>query len=132
MQALKTQFERYGVKVVVISFAKPDGLFRYQNDHHWPFTVLADPDRIVYKAFDLPRLSWWRVFSPRTLALYARLMREGKRRQDYGREDIQQAGGDFLVDRQGHILYAHRSRDPADRPEAEKLLEEVKKVKSKK
>ena len=53
------------------------------------------------------------------------------RRQHYGKEDIQQAGGDFLVDRGGNILFAHRSRDPSDRPTPEKLLEEAEKVKSK-
>ena len=118
--------------MIVISFAQPDQLLRYQNHHQWPFAILADPDRIAYKAFNLPCLSWWRVFSPRTLALYAKLIREGKRRQNYGKEDIQQAGGDFLVDREGNILFAYRSREPSDRPSPEKLLEEVKKVKSKK
>lgn len=126
MQAHKAEFDRRGVAVIVVSFAQPDQLLRYQDDHQWPFVILADPDRAAYKAFSLPRLSWWRVFSPRTLALYARLIREGKRRRDYGKEDIQQAGGDFLVDREGKILFAHRSRDPSDRPSPEKLLEQIK------
>jgi peroxiredoxin len=126
VQAHKAEFDRRGVAVIVVSFAQPDQLLRYQDDHQWPFVILADPDRAAYKAFSLPRLSWWRVFSPRTLALYARLIREGKRRRDYGKEDIQQAGGDFLVDREGKILFAHRSRDPSDRPSPEKLLEQIK------
>lgn len=126
MLAHKAEFDRGGVAVIVISFAQPEQILRYQNDHQWPFAILADPGRIAYKAFNLPCLSWWRVFSLRTLALYARLIREGKRRRDYGKEDIQQAGGDFLVDREGNILFAHRSRDPADRPQPEKLLEEIK------
>jgi hypothetical protein len=89
---------------------------------------LADPNRIAYKAFNLPRLSWWRVFSPPTLKLYFKLLRQGKRRQDYGKEDIQQAGGDFLVDRAGNILFAHRSREPSDRPAPEKLLQEIDRI----
>jgi len=36
-----------------------------------------------------------------------------------------QSGGDFLVDRSGNILFAHRSQDPADRPAAAKLLEAI-------
>jgi hypothetical protein len=80
---------------------------------------------MAYRAFSLPRLAWWRVFSPRTLVLYSKLLWEGKRRRDYGREDLQQAGGDFLVDRAGNILFAHRSREPADRPSPEKLLQEI-------
>jgi alkyl-hydroperoxide reductase/thiol specific antioxidant family protein len=89
---------------------------------------LADPNRIAYKAFNLPRLSWWRVFSPSTLKLYLKLLLQGKRRQHYGKEDIQQAGGDFLVDRAGNILFAHRSRDPSDRPEPARLLQEIDRI----
>jgi peroxiredoxin len=103
-------------------------LVRYQEYHNWPFPVLADPHRRAYRAFALPRLSWWRVFSPATLRLYFRLLREGKKRQDYGKEDIQQAGGDFLIDRAGNILFAYRSREPADRPSREILLREIDRV----
>ena len=57
--------------------------------------------------------------------LYVRLLREGKKSQNYGKDDYYQAGGDFLVNREGHVLFAHRSRDPADRPALEKLFEGI-------
>ena len=85
--------------------------------------MLADPKRIAYGAFALKRLSWLQVFSPATVKLYWRLRREGKKREDYGKDDIYQGGGDFLIDHDGNLLVAHRSRDPADRPAAKKLLE---------
>jgi hypothetical protein len=53
------------------------------------------------------------------------LLREGLPRKDYGKEDIYQSGGDFLIDHDGRILFAHRSRDPADRPSAERLLQVI-------
>lgn len=71
----------------------------------------------------------WRLFFPSTLRLYLRLLREGKRLQSYGRDDYYQAGGDFLLDRRGHILFAHRSREPSDRPAVSKLLEAVDRAK---
>ena len=76
-------------------------------------------------SFRVKRLSWFRVFSLSTLRLYFRLLREGKKFQNYGKDDYYQAGGDFLVDRKGNILFAHRSQDPADRPPIEKLLEAI-------
>ncbi len=103
-------------------------LVRYQEYHRWPFAILADPNRRAYGAFALPRLSWRRVFSPATLKLYFKLLRAGEKRQDYGKEDIQQAGGDFLIDRTGNILFAHRSREPADRPTQAKLLQEIDRI----
>lgn len=129
MQSLKAEFDRRGVAVIVISFAEPAKLTHYQDHHRWPFVMLADPDRTVYRAFTLERLSWLRVFSLSTLKLYFKLLREGRKVQNYGKEDYYQAGGDFLVDTDGTILFSHRSEDPADRPAAAVLLHEIDRVK---
>ena len=120
---MKDHLDARRVSILVISFAEPEKLAVYQGHHRWPFVMLADPNRIAYDAFALKRLSWFRVFSKATLKLYWRLLREGKKREDYGRDDIYQSGGDFLLDRDGNLLYAYRSRDPADRPTVAKLLE---------
>jgi hypothetical protein len=109
----------------VVSFAKPSQLVSYQERHHWPFIMLADPERRAYKVFDLKRLSWLRIFSPATLMLYLKLLREGMKLASHGGDDIYQSGGDFLLDREGNLLYAHRSQDPADRPSAEQLLRAI-------
>jgi hypothetical protein len=43
--------------------------------------MLADPDRKTYRAFNLKRLSLFRVFSPSTSRLYFDLLRQGRRVQ---------------------------------------------------
>ena len=128
MKATKNRFEARGVSIVVISFAEPLRLAQYQEYHQWPFVILADPKRTAYNAFALNRLSWLQVFSPATLKLYWRLLREGEQREDYGKDDIYQGGGDFLIDRDGNLLFSHRSQDPADRPTAAKLLEIIDRI----
>jgi len=125
VQAHRLEFERRAVSLVVVSFAEPAKLVYYQEQHQWPFPVLADPHRAAYHAFTLKRLSLLRVFSPATLKLYWKLLRSGHHREDYGKEDIYQAGGDFLVNREGQILFAHRSQDPTDRPSLRNLLDAV-------
>lgn len=125
MRSVKSEFDRRGVAIVIISFATPGPLLPYQKSHQWPFVILADPKRIAYQAFALRRLSWFRVFSLSTLKLYFRLLREGKKLQSYGKDDYYQTGGDFLIDREGNVLFAHRSQDPADRPRPKKLLEAI-------
>lgn len=125
MQSSKSEFDRRGVAIAVVSFAEPATLVHYQEHHRWPFAIFADPKRDAYREFALKRLSWLRVFSPDTLKLYWKLFREGMKREDYGRDDIYQAGGDFLLDLEGNLLFAHRSQDPADRPAAAKLLEAI-------
>ena len=122
MRAFKAEFDRRGVAIVVVSFAEPGTLSSYIEDHHWPFTILADPERKAYAAFALTRLSWWQVFSPAMFKLYFKLVGKGFPRRDYGKEDVYQAGGDFVLDREGNILFAHRSKDPGDRPQVGNLL----------
>ena len=109
-------------------------LSRLRSRHGWrlirniitgPLSYSPIQSALSIKPFALKRLSWFQVFSLPTLRLYFRLLREGKKFQNYGKDDYYQAGGDFLVDRKGNILFAHRSQDPADRPPIEKLLEAI-------
>jgi peroxiredoxin len=125
VRSAKAEFDRRNVSVVVVSFAEPSMLVPYLEKHRWPFPILADPQRNAYRAFGLKRLSWFRVFSPATLKLYWKLFREGMKPQNYGKQDIYQSGGDFLLDREGNILFAHRSREPADRPSVNRLLQAI-------
>ena len=90
--------------------------------------MLADPERRAYQAFALKRLSWFQVFSPAALRLYWKLLRGGMKPEHYDGDDIYQSGGDFLIDGNGNILFAHRSQDPADRPSAVKLLQAIDRV----
>ena len=128
VRSAKAEFDLRGVSIVVVSFAEQSTLVHYQEKHHWPFTILADPARTAYQAFALKRLTWWQVFSAATLKLYFKLFREGMKREDYGKQDVYQSGGDFLLDRAGNILFAHRGQDPADRPSAITLLKEIDRV----
>jgi peroxiredoxin len=128
VQSVKPELDRRSVAVAAVSFAEPATLDSYQKHHQWPFPILADPQRAAYRSFDLKRLSWLRVFSPATMKSYWQLLRRGLKREDYGRADIYQSGGDFLLDRNGNILFAHRSEEPSDRPSAAYLLEVIDKL----
>lgn len=129
MKSFKAEFDRRGVAIAIVSFAEPATLNRYQEYHHWPFEILSDPKRLAYDSFGLKKLSLFRLFSLSTVRLYLRLLREGKRLQNYGKDDYYQAGGDFVVDRRGNVLFAHRSHDPSDRPAISELLEAIDRAK---
>jgi peroxiredoxin len=125
VNAFKAEFDRRRVRIAIVSFSEPAQLMRYQADHQWKFPILADTERSAYRAFGLQRLSWHRVFSLATLKFYLKSFRKGLVRQDYGENDVYQGGGDFLIDRNGTILFAHRSHDPADRPSVSTLLKAI-------
>lgn len=125
VQQRKEELERRGVLIAVVSFAPPEKLVVYQQHRNWPFLMLSDPQRTAYTRFALGRMSFLQIFGPATLGLYARILLKGRRFHYYGKDDYQQAGGDFILDRRGNVLFAHRSQNPADRPSAEALLEAI-------
>lgn len=85
--------------------------------------LLLDPERAAYRAFDLER-SLARAWQPKVWLEYTRLIFSGRKwRGILG--DSAQLGGDFIVDANGAIQFAHRSRDPIDRPSAAQLLKDL-------
>ena len=108
--------EELGVRVVVISFAKPASLAAYRERFGFEGAeLLSDEERAAYAAFGFDRGSAARVWlSPKVWLRYARLLRAG-RRLERPEEDTLQLGGDVLVDR-GRATWVHRSAGPEDRP----------------
>lgn len=111
-------------EVALITFTRQRNLRGYRSRFRLPFPVLADESRATYRAYGLGRGPWWRVWGPATLRTYARLLRRGATLQRPN-EDTSQLGGDFVVDGDGRIVYAYRSRGPADRPPVDELVAAV-------
>lgn len=113
-----------GAAVVLVTFTRPRNLEGFRRRLGLAFPVVADETRAVYRVYGLGRGPWWRVWGPRALLAYVRLMRAG-RKIERPTDDTRQLGGDFVVDRRGRLAYAYRSKDPADRPSVDILLEAV-------
>lgn len=88
------------------------------------FPIAVDLDRSAYRAWGLGRAPWARVWlDPKVYAQYAGLLVRGERLRGRGR-DLLQWGGDFVVGRDGRIVYARpQARD--DRPPVLELLRTV-------
>lgn len=90
--------------------------------------TISDPDRSLYRAYGLDRTNFVRTWlSPRTVAYYLRAAASGRRIRP-PRSDSRQLGGDFIIDRQGFVVFAHRSSEPADRPPVEHLIAVIRAV----
>src|SRR5262245_5943671 len=98
----------------------------FLREQSLPFPVVADPERVAYRAFGLERTSWTRMLHPGVVFRYLRLLFRGWRpRQVRKGEDVLQLGGDFVLDGEGRLVYAYRSAEPTDRPPVEALLKAV-------
>ncbi len=122
---MSDRLEEFGdAAVVLVTFTRPRNLRGFRHRLRLRYPVVADETRDVYRDYGLGRGSWWRIWGPRALLTYARLVRAG-RKIERPREDTLQLGGDFVVDRDGRLAYAFRSNAPDDRPPVDALVEAV-------
>jgi hypothetical protein len=102
-----------GVGLVTVGFSPPAAL-RAPADHlELTGPVLSDEQRRVYRLFGLRRAPVWRIYSPGTLAHYARAMLRGRRRRRPVEDTRQLVGDALMVD--GVVVRRWRPRSPDDR-----------------
>jgi peroxiredoxin len=122
----QADFSELGAEIVVISFG-PGSLARaWLDETGSPLRLFLDPKREAYRAYGL-EYSLARSWGPRAIWTYARLLLRGRRWRGI-QGDSGQLGGDFVVDRQGILRLAYRSKDPADRPSVESLLAALRQI----
>lgn len=86
--------------------------------------MLIDESRSLYRKFGMGCGSFWEIWGPQNWRAYIRLIVRGRlpRRP---RNNVNQLGGDVLVDPEGIVRVHHVSRNPKDRPPIDMLLEVV-------
>jgi hypothetical protein len=120
------EIESLGLEVLVVSFEAAKVATDYVLETGLPWTLLLDPTRSLYTAYGMGRGRWWRIWGPATLWAYARLVARGERpRRPTG--DVDQLGGDVLVDPAGKVAVLRVEQGPADRPAVSALLEPIRK-----
>jgi peroxiredoxin len=117
------EMRQSGGAVVGVVLARPEAVAAFLAEQPLPFPLLADPTRAAYQAFELGRTSWATFLSLGVVLRYLGLIFRGwhPRRASRG-EDLLQLGGDFVLDAEGRLVYAHRSEEPTDRPKIEALV----------
>ncbi len=90
-----------------------------------PFRLLFDRDKVAYRSWGMGRTTPLRSFlSPALTWRYLKLLWRGERFLGFA-PDMLQLGGDFIVDREGLMVFAHPMRDNGDRAEVDRLLQEL-------
>ena len=90
----------------------------------WP--LLVDEDREFYHAYDMLSAGFWDIWGPKTWWAYLKEILQGKLPKK-SEGDINQRGGDVLVDPEGIVRLHHVGEGPADRPSMKKIFSVVKK-----
>ncbi len=109
------------MKVVVVTFEAGFLARAYIEDTGLAWPLLIDSTREVYKAYDMLEATLWDIWGSATWWAYFReLLRGHLPKKSEG--DINQRGGDVLLDPEGMIRFHHVGQGPADRPSARSLL----------
>jgi hypothetical protein len=118
------EIESLGLQVLVVTFEAANVAADYVLETGLPWIVLLDPTRSLYTAYEMGRGRWWKIWGPGTWWAYARLLARGER-PSRPTGDVDQLGGDVLVDPAGRVVVWHVGDGPADRPAIPSLLEPV-------
>lgn len=121
MRQHRKALAEHKVAVLVVTFEASPLAQAYARDTDLPWPVVIDSDRALYRGYGMARAPARKIWSPRTLWTYARLLLGGRRlRSSTG--DVRQRGGDVVVGPDGRIRYVYVGDTPADRPSAATLL----------
>lgn len=108
---------------VVVTFTDDlERLGAYRTHLGLDFPVLADVDRRLYTILGAGRGSLRQVWSPGTLAMYARLIRRGRRLRPPS-EDTRQLGADAVIDREGRLAKVWLPPSPDARPAIDEIID---------
>lgn len=110
----REDFEDLNTAILLISFSKHEWAVDWKEELGVSFPILLDPNFEAYRDYGL-KSSFWGSWNPRILWYYVRQFISG-RGIDSIKGNPNQMGGDFIIDAQGLLRYAHRSKDSLDRP----------------
>ena len=121
----KDQFEAAKAQIVLVGMGTVDQTVAFVQQLVVPFPMACDPERKIYNAFALKRLSPWGFLSPALAVKGLAAMSKGHA-MGVPQGDIRQLSGVFIIDRRGMIIFQHQARDPSDHPEPSALLDFLK------
>jgi hypothetical protein len=121
----RAQFEDAGGRLVLIGQATPRQAAHFRRRQGIQVPVLADEDRISYRAAGAKTGSAVDLFNPIVVAKGALTGLREKTIQTRTIGDANQLGGALVVAPDGRIAWSHMSRDAGDNASPEEILAAV-------
>ena len=121
LQQRKAELDELGLHIVLISFETPVRAELYVKETGLAWPLIIDEPRSLYEAFGMDPGSFQAIWSPKNWGVYLRIIAKG-RLPKLPRNDVNQLGGDVLIDPDGKVKIHHVSRSPTDRPPIDSLL----------
>jgi alkyl hydroperoxide reductase subunit AhpC len=122
LQEHEKEFKARNTKIVIITFELSylARVYQEESEHEWP--LLVDETREAYSAYDMLKASFWDVWGPSTWWAYLKEFARGRSLVE-SEGDVNQRGGDVLIDPNGIVRFHHVGDGPADRPSVSSILQ---------
>jgi len=117
----KNSFAKAGARVVLVGMGTPSESAEFAEKFKVPFPIVADPQKKLYRRFELKQMSTLGFFSP-SLALKGVAAIVGGHSIGMPQGDVRQLPGVFIINTTGEIVYSHFSSNPADHPDAKTII----------
>jgi len=110
-----------GFNIFLVGLGTQKQAEKFREEFSLSFQIICDPQKELYRMYDLKGGTIADVASPSILLKGLRAMSLGYRPGIPGR-DVMQLPGVFLIDTNGNIRYSYFSKDASDHPSVETLL----------
>ncbi|NBR05385.1 MAG: hypothetical protein EBT92_06405 [Planctomycetes bacterium] len=131
---IRDQFQSFKdikATVVAVTFSTPSEALKLSQELKLPFPLVSDPQKEVYKVFELGSAKLKDFLSLNVLWKFlGRIFTGWFPSLGYSKDDLFQLGGDFVVNAKGEVVYEFKSSSPADRPGIPFLLEQLQNAKA--
>ena len=121
MRRAKSSFENKKAKILLVGMGNVEQTETFRRTFAPEFSMVCDPDRRLYRAYQLKQTGLFQLASPSLFAKAMKAISSGHR-MGTPQGDVFQLPGVFIIDTEGCIRFSHHSRDPADHPKPEELL----------
>ena len=121
MRRNKKNIEKAGAQVVLVGMGTPSESAEFAAKFNVPFPIVADPEKKLYRKFELKQMSTLGFFSP-SVALKGVAAIVGGNGIGRPQGDVRQLPGVFIINTAGQIVFSHFSGNPADHPDLKTIL----------
>lgn len=121
MYQQRKEFEKSGVQIIAVSFESKESIKNYLKHSRIKWLILQDKQKYLYHYFGMRNASFWDIWGYRTWLAYGKEIIRGRMVRK-GDGNINQRGGDILIDPEGLVRLHHIGKGPGDRPEVNFLL----------
>ena len=118
----RAQFEQAGGRIVLIGQLTPRHAAQFRRRQGIQLPVLADEDRVSYKAAGTKSGGVGDLFNPKVVAKGAMTAVREKTMQTRTIGDAGQLGGALVIDTKGNVTWSHMATDASDNASPEEIL----------